>query len=144
MKNATSAVNEQCLDEKSGPMPLQLRTVRTSLDSFTQAMAVGGATPNTTLSIALGWKPGEPLVLDVTMELLGERREEWRDGYDAGLRNGAKRVLESEMLAQIVTELLLLREVAHRLGVKADYWAARSQENELAAEYWHSVAAGAA
>jgi hypothetical protein len=107
-------------------------------------MAVGGASPNSTLSIALGWKPGTPLVLDVTMELLGERREEWHAGYDAGLRSGAKRVLESEMLAQIVTELLLLREVAHRLGVKADYWAERAQTMELEAEHWHGVAAGPA
>jgi hypothetical protein len=140
----TSAAKEQYLDAKLGPTPSQPRTEPMSLGSFTRAMVAGVATPNTTLNTALGWKAGEPLVLDVTAELLGERREEWRDGYDAGLRSGAKRVLESEMIAQIVSELILLREVAHRLGVKCDYWADRAQRMELDAEHWHGVAAGPA
>lgn len=85
----------------------------------------------------------EVLVTDVTTQILGEQREEWRAGYDAGLRAGARRVIESQALEQIVIELVLLREVAQKLGAKADYWIARAQEMEITAEYWHGVSASA-
>lgn len=80
-------------------------------------------------------------VIDITAELIGERRQEWRDGFDAGMKQGTSRVLQSDALGQIVAELKMLRtfvecmtEVAHqREGLIA----------ELAhqAEYWHWTAA---
>lgn len=84
----------------------------------------------------------EVLIKDVTMEILGEQRAEWRSGFDAGLRTGAQRVLESSCMGQIVAELILLREVAAKLGEKCDYWMRRSDEMELEATHWHEVASG--
>jgi hypothetical protein len=70
-----------------------------------------------------------------------ERRAEWRAGYDLGLRHGAQRVLYSHALATITFELLLLREVAARLGEQCDYWRDRSNAMEAEATYWHSIVA---
>ena len=82
----------------------------------------------------------EVLIRDVTPELLGEIRQEWRDGFDAGIKTGALRIMDSAALQQIASELVLLREVAHRLGVKCDYWRSKSDEFEEQATYWHGVA----
>ena len=51
----------------------------------------------------------EPRVTDVTEEVIGARRADWRDGFDSGLRTGARRVIESQTLEQVVIELKLLR-----------------------------------
>lgn len=107
-----------------------------------QATVAVAATGTTKPSTTSGSPSDEPLVKDVTAEILGERREEWRDGYDAGLRAGARRVLESQCMEQIVTELVLLREAAAKLGEKCDFWMARSQEMELEATHWYGVASG--
>jgi hypothetical protein len=48
-------------------------------------------------------------VIDVTSELIGERREEYREGFDAGLRQGTTRFLQSDAMHQIAFELKLLR-----------------------------------
>jgi hypothetical protein len=101
--------------------------------------AIGNTNSDTTTTS----KPEpEILIKDVTMEILGESRAEWRRGFDAGLRSGAQRVLESQCMGQIVTELILLREVAAKLGEKCDYWTRRAEEMELEATHWHEVASG--
>lgn len=51
----------------------------------------------------------ENLVVDVTAEIVGERRQEWHDGFDAGLKQGTSRVLQSNPLAQMALELTLYR-----------------------------------
>jgi hypothetical protein len=131
-----TAAKQGFLGEKSGLTPLQPRAERTSLGSFTQATVAGTATSNTDLSTALGWKNGEPLVIDVTIEILGGRREDWRDGYEAGIRSGTQRVLQSEAVLSMAFELTLLRAVTKGLqGLVA--------ELEHQAEYWHWKAARA-
>lgn len=68
------------------------------------------------------------LATDVTDELLGERRAEWRDGYESGLKAGTQRTLQSHALEDIAMELRLLRvlyagvcealdEAQHQVGV---------------------------
>lgn len=104
----------------------------------TQSVAATGTTKPDTTS---GLESDEPLVKDVTAEILGEIRAEWREGFDSGLRVGGRRVLESQCVEQIVTELVLLRQVAAKLGEKADYWMQRSDQFELEATYWHGVVA---
>lgn len=70
----------------------------------------------------------EIAVVDVTAEMLGERREEYRAGVDAGIRVGTQRVLQSDALAQITFELKILRalyagtcdaldDAQHQIGV---------------------------
>jgi hypothetical protein len=70
----------------------------------------------------------EILVTDITAELVGERREEWRDGVDYGLKQGTNRVLQSPAMQEIALELELLRalyaatcealdEAQHQIGV---------------------------
>ena len=104
------------------------------------AVVIGTSKPSTTSSS----QSDEPLIKDVTAEILGERREEWRDGFDAGVKVGSRRILESPTLEQMAAELLLLRDVAERLGKKADYWMRKSDEFEAEATHWHGVAAGRA
>jgi hypothetical protein len=104
----------------------------------TQAVAAIGNTSGDTRTTS----KDEPLIRDVTTEILGEQRAEWRRGFDAGLRTGAQRVLESQCMEQIVTELVLLRDVATKLGAKCDYWMHRADEMELEATHWHEVASG--
>lgn len=86
----------------------------------------------------------EPLIVDVTTELIGERRQEWRDGFNAGMRAGTRQVLESDTLEGIALELTVLRAACVRLAADVDYWRGRADENELEAERWHGVAAGCA
>lgn len=101
--------------------------------------AIGNTSSDTTTTS----KPDlEILIRDVTPEVLLEKRADWRDGYDSGLSAGCRRVLESQCLEQIVTELVLLREVAVKLAARADYWMAKSDAFEAEATYWHGVASG--
>lgn len=105
----------------------------------TQAVAVTEITSlGTTSTDRLA---GETLIKDVTLELLGEQRQEWRDGFDAGVKSGVLRIMQSETLIQLASELALLREVASKLGAKCDYWMHKSDEFEAAADHWYSVAA---
>ena len=75
-------------------------------------------------------------VVDVTAEMLGERREEYRAGVDAGLRQGTQRVLQSEAIEAIASEVQTLRalvdamtEVAHEREKVIDWY--RSKYLEL-------------
>ncbi len=84
-------------------------------------VVIGTSNPSTTS----GLESEEPSVRDVTVEILGERRQEWREGYDAGLLEGARRTLDSYALAEIASELVLMRRVAESLGKQADFWKAK-------------------
>lgn len=106
-----------------------------------QATAVSPAIPTTNDGTTLGLPSSEPLVVDVTADIIGERREEWRDGYDAGMKAGARRVIESSCLESITVELVLLREAAKKLGEKADFWMRRAEDMELEATHWHGLIA---
>lgn len=48
-------------------------------------------------------------VIDITAELVGERRQEWRDGHDAGMKRGVTSVLQSPAVEQLALELTLTR-----------------------------------
>jgi hypothetical protein len=85
-----------------------------------------------------------PVIADITADLVGERREDFRRGFDAGVREGSRRVLYSNALEEMALELTLLRQAAADLARKADYWMMHAQRAELSAEYWHQVAAAAA
>jgi hypothetical protein len=85
----------------------------------------------------------EILVVDVTSELIGERREEWRAGFDSGMKQGTSRVLQSGALEQIVLELSLQRAttdvavqretlLAH-WKTEAQWW--REEHDKVHAEY---------
>jgi hypothetical protein len=78
----------------------------------------------------------EILVTDVTAEVVDERREEWRAGYDSGIRAGTTRVLQSHAVLAMAFELKLLR--AALKGVQG-----LVAELEHQAEYWHWKAARA-
>src|SRR5690242_12350475 len=71
---------------------------------------------------------------------ISSERATYRAGYEAGLIDGYRRVWQTPVLAEIVDELVLLREAAERLGAKCDYWMARADRMELEATYWHGVA----
>ena len=76
----------------------------------------------------------EILVTDVTAELMGERREEYRAGVDAGTRQGSQRVLQGPVLEQIALELTVQRAVNTAMA-----GAAHQRETLLA--HWQSEAA---
>ena len=72
----------------------------------------------------------EILVTDVTTELIGERRQEWRDGYDSGMRSGTQRVLQSSALEQLMLELTLQRamtDVAMQRERLLQHWKSEAQ-----------------
>lgn len=100
--------------------------------------AIGTTKPDTTSTS----QSDEPLVKDVTTEILGASRVEWREGFDMGVRTGTRRVLESQPLGEIAVELLILRAAAANLSEKADYWMRKADEFETEATYWHGVASG--
>lgn len=85
----------------------------------------------------------EILVTDVTTELLGERRQEWRDGFDSGIRAGTSRTLQSNALTQLALELTLYKsalavaEQRERLLAhwksEAQWW--REEHDRVSAEY---------
>lgn len=89
------------------------------------ATQLEAATGTSKESTTPGLESDEPSVRDVTLEILGERRAEWREGYDAGLREGARRLLDSEALGQVASELVMMRRVAESLGKQADFWKAK-------------------
>jgi len=75
----------------------------------------------------------EVLVTDVTTEMLGERRDEWRDGFDSGQKSGTQRVLQSDALEQLVLELVMQRAtvgVAIQRERLLEHWKAE-------ARWWH-------
>ena len=85
------------------------------------------------------------LTTDVTEEILGERRAEWRDGYESGLKAGVQRTLQSHALEDIAMELKMLRTLyGATCAALAD---AQSQVSVLEAELdyrapgWDRVAA---
>lgn len=94
-----------------------------------------------------GTAESEVLVTDVTVELIGERREEWRDGFDSGLREGGRRVMYSDTLQQLALELKVTRvmneamcEVAHQRERLLAHWKAeaqwwREEHDKVSAEY---------
>jgi hypothetical protein len=72
-------------------------------------------------------------VVDVTAEILGERREEWRDGFDAGIKQGTTRVLQSDAMEQIAFDLTI-----HRVVVNGMIQVAEERERLLA--HWKAEA----
>ena len=113
--------------------------------------AIGNTSSDTTNSLS-----SEPArVCDVTAEILGERREEWRAGFDSGLRDGARRVLQSDALSQMSLSLQGRRAVAEAAmdaGVQqerlAQLWKAeakwwREEHDRVHAEYYAFVAEAA-
>jgi DNA polymerase III psi subunit len=60
-----------------------------------------------------------------TERTASERREEWRAGYDSGLKHGAARYFNSPLMEQLALELTLLRATAESLGKQADFWRAK-------------------
>ena len=69
----------------------------------------------------------EILIQDVTAELVGERQQEYYDGFDYGIRKGVSRVLESRPLGQLALELKVTRVVLDAVSA-----AAEQRERELA------------
>lgn len=72
-------------------------------------------------------------VIDVTADILGERRQDWREGFDQGLREGGRRVIHSDVMAQISLELTVNRAVTNGLLRAAEH-----QEKLLA--HWKAEA----
>ncbi|MGP1609733.1 MAG: hypothetical protein ACTS5G_03420 [Burkholderiales bacterium] len=77
-------------------------------------------------------------VVDVTAEIIGERTEQWRDGFDTGMREGVRRVVGTQdsrkeptqgqsAFAQIALELQVQRVVNDAMAA-----AAHQRETELA------------
>lgn len=94
------------------------------------------AEPVTTISSAdttNGLPDSEPRVVDVTAELIGERREEWRSGFDAGLRDGARRVMHSDAMGQLAFDLKVLR-------ICSDAMADVAVQRERLLAHWKSEA----
>jgi hypothetical protein len=93
----------------------------------------------------------ETEVIDVTTEIIGERREEYRAGVESGLRQGAQRVLQSDALMQISLSLQVSRAIAdaalevgtqrERLlqhwKVEAQWW--REEHDKIHREYCEFV-----
>jgi hypothetical protein len=75
----------------------------------------------------------EVLVTDVTAQVIGERRAEWRDGFDQGTREGARRVANSECMQQIAFDLTV-----HRVVVNGMMQVAEQRERLLA--HWKAEA----
>lgn len=69
------------------------------------------ATGSSKKSTTPGSESDEPSVKDVTLEILGEQRQEWREGFDSGIRAGVQRVLQSDAMEQIAFELKVQRVV---------------------------------
>lgn len=97
----------------------------------TQLEAATGSSKNDTTN---GSESDEPSVRDVTLEILGERRQEWRDGFESGVKQGTTRVLQSDALAQIALELKVTRtfndamaEVAHQRERLLAHWKSEAQ-----------------
>lgn len=67
-------------------------------------------------------------VIDVTAEMVGERRAEWRDGYEAGIKVGTQRVLQSDALAQIAAEIKLLRSAVAILGQHVEWYRGKLED----------------
>jgi hypothetical protein len=86
------------------------------------AIPLEAATGSSKRSTTSGLESDEPLVRDVTLEILGEQRQEWRDGYDAGLKAGSQRVLQSQMIEDIALEVKMLRLAVTSLGQQAEFW----------------------
>lgn len=86
-------------------------------------------------------------VVDVTTELIGERRQEWRDGFEIGMRSGTQRVLQSNAVEQIALELTLLRaatDVSAQREKLLEHWKAearwwREEHDRVHAEYCEFV-----
>lgn len=82
-------------------------------------------------------------VVDVTTELIGERRQEWRDGFEIGMRSGTQRVLQSNAVEQIALELTLLRaatDVSAQREKLLEHWKAearwwREEHDRINSEY---------
>ena len=66
-------------------------------------------------------------IVDVTAEMIGERRAEWHDGVDYGLKQGTTRVLNSPAMQQIAFDLKL-----HRIVVDGMIKVAEDRERLLA------------
>lgn len=69
-------------------------------------------------------------IVDVTTELIGERREEWRDGFDSGMKQGTSRVLQSSAVEQLALELTLYRaalDVSAQREKLLAHWKAEAQ-----------------
>lgn len=94
-----------------------------------------------------GTTESEPLVVDVTTEMIGERREEYHAGFDSGLRQGATRVLQSDALGQLALSLRVHKalneamcDVAHQRETLLAHWKAeaqwwREEHDRVSAEY---------
>jgi hypothetical protein len=72
-------------------------------------------------------------IVDVTAEVVGERRVEWQAGVDYGLKQGTNRFLQSPAMQQIAFDLTL-----HRLVVDGMLKVAEERERLLA--HWKAEA----
>lgn len=72
-------------------------------------------------------------VVDVTMEIIGERREDYRAGFDSGLRQGAIRVMQSDAMAQLAFDLKVLR-------ICSDAMADHAAQRERLLAHWKAEA----
>jgi hypothetical protein len=86
-------------------------------------------------------------IVDVTAELIGERRADYHAGRDDGLLEGTRRVLNSDALVQIAFELTVQRvvndgmiQVAEQREKLLAHWKAeaqwwREEHDKVHAEY---------
>lgn len=74
-----------------------------------------------------------PSIVDVTAEIIGERREDYRAGFDSGLRQGAIRVMQSDAMAQLAFDLKVLR-------ICSDAMADVAVQRERLLAHWKSEA----
>lgn len=72
-------------------------------------------------------------VIDVTTELIGERRQEWREGYDSGIKQGVTRILQSDALAQLAFDFKVLR-------ICSDAMAETAVQREKLLAHWKAEA----
>lgn len=72
-------------------------------------------------------------IRDVTDEVVGERGAGWREGFDAGLKQGVSRVLNSDALCQLALAL----EVHKAFG---DAMSAAAEQREKLLAHWQAEA----
>ena len=73
-------------------------------------------------------------VIDITAEIVGERRQEWRDGFDVGVKQGTARVLNSDALCQLALGLKVHKALNEAMAEAAEqrekllaHWKAEAQ-----------------